>query len=343
MSAVEEAGVPFQVLSDLRRAISPWHDARAYQQLKRSLRGFAPEVVHTHSAKGGVLGRFAAHALGVPAIVHTVHGAPFHEYQNPIVRAGYRWCERQAARRCHALVSVADAMTERMVAGQVAPREKFCTVYSGMEVEPFLNAENQRAAMRDQLAYRAEDVVFSKVARLAPLKGHDDFVAAAQCVHAQLPSARFLLVGDGSLRHQIEHQIHAAGLQRCVQLVGLVPPEQIPAYLAASDVVVHTSLREGLARVLPQAMLAGRPVISYDIDGAREVVIAEQTGLLVPPRQVVQLANAMMRLGTSAAERDAWGANGRARCTDRFRCETMTQRLRELYQRLLRFPTHIDL
>ena len=122
--------------------------------LKSVLREFRPDVVHTHSAKGGMLGRLAAWSLRVPVVVHTVHGAPFHPYQNAAARSFFRWCERWAAQRCHHIVSVADAMTDQLVAAGVAPREKFSTVYSGMEVEPFLHADDDRQATRAAAGFR---------------------------------------------------------------------------------------------------------------------------------------------------------------------------------------------
>ena len=132
-------GVPLEVIDSLRRPIHPWRDAVSYWHIKKALRRFRPGVVHTHSAKGGILGRAAAWSLHTPAIIHTVHGAPFHPYQGRGARWAFRACERWAAKRCHAMVSVADAMTDLMVSAGVAPREKFTTVYSGMEVEPFLD------------------------------------------------------------------------------------------------------------------------------------------------------------------------------------------------------------
>ncbi len=135
-------GIPLEIVPSLRRAIHPWRDAVSYRQIKAALRRFRPDVVHTHSAKGGILGRAAAWALGVPAIVHTVHGAPFHPYQGRAGRWFIRTCERWAARRCHALVSVADAMTDLLVHAGVAPRERFTTIYSGMEVEPYLDVRS---------------------------------------------------------------------------------------------------------------------------------------------------------------------------------------------------------
>ena len=147
--------MPLEIIDALRRPIHPWRDLVSYRQLKAALRRFRPDVVHTHSAKGGMLGRAAAWSLGVPAVVHTVHGAPFHPWQGRGSRRFFQACERWAARRCHALVSVADAMTDLMVEAGVAPREKFTTIYSGMEVEPFLRSGEHRERVRRELGYSA--------------------------------------------------------------------------------------------------------------------------------------------------------------------------------------------
>lgn len=327
--------VPLALVPSLRRAIHPWCDWQAYRAVKRILREFRPDVVHTHSAKGGVLGRLAAHALRVPAIVHTVHGAPFHPYQSAAARTFFRWCEAYAARRCHALVSVADAMTDLLVDSGVAPRAKFTTVYSGMEVEPFLAADEHRQRVRAELGYADQDVVIGKIARLFHLKGHEYLIPAASRVVQVCPQARFLLVGDGVLRGELESQLQRVGLADHVQFTGLVSPERIPQLLGAIDVLVHTSLREGLARALPQALIAGKPVVSYDVDGAREVVIPGQTGFLLPPKAIEPLAEALVRLVRDGDLRQRLGRCGRQRFTDVFRHEEMTRQLRGLYQRLL--------
>lgn len=327
--------VPVEIIPSLRRAINPWRDAAAYRHVRRVLARFRPEVVHTHSAKGGIVGRGAAWSLGVPAIVHTVHGAPFHPYQSRAARAAIRACERWAAGRCHALVSVADAMTELMVEAGVAPREKFTTIYSGMEVEPFLAADEHRTRVRAELGYGDADVVVGKIARLFHLKGHGDLIEAAARVVSRRPDVRFLLIGDGVLRRELQRQVEAAGLSGHFRFAGLLAPERIPQMLAAMDIVVHTSLREGLARVLPQALIAGRPVVSYNVDGAREVVLPDVTGILLAPGSVGPLAEAILRLAADPDLRDRLGAEGRRRFAEPFRHEHMTARLRELYGRLL--------
>ncbi len=142
----------------------------------------------------------------------------------------------------------------------------------------------------------------------------------------------------GSWRERLEDEAERLGVRQAIHFTGLVPTDRIPELLNAVDAVVHPSLREGLARVLPQSLLVGRPAISYDIDGAREVVITDATGILLPPRDISGLCDAVLRLATDPALRDRLGLEGRRRFAHQFRHETMTDQLRSLYLRLLATP-----
>jgi glycosyltransferase involved in cell wall biosynthesis len=328
-------GVPVREIPHLRRAIHPVHDVRAYRELVSALREFKPDVVHTHSAKGGLLGRAAAWKLKVPAVIHTVHGAPFHPYQPWLVRKFFAACERWAARRCHRLVSVADAMTELMVSEGVAPREKFTTVYSGMDVEPFLHAAEHRERIRRELQIPQDAIVIGKIARLFHLKGHEYVIEAASEVVRSHPKVMFLFVGDGVLRGELESAIRVRGLQAHFCFAGLVAPQRIPEYLGAMDILVHTSLREGLARALPQALISGVPVVSFDVDGAREVVLSGQTGFLLPPKDVAGVGRGLRELVLDEGLRKKCGQTGREMFTERFRHQKMTADLRQIYAEVL--------
>ncbi len=328
-------GLKIAMVDSLKRAIHPLNDRRAYGALVGQIKQFEPDVVHTHSAKGGFLGRVAAWNCKVPAIVHTVHGAPFHPYQSAIARHVFVMLERWAARRCHHMISVADAMTDLMVSAQVAPREKFTTIYSGMDVEPFSTCCQFRDAARAELGIATDEVLFGKIARLFHLKGHEFLIEAAERVVRKNPKCRFVLVGDGVLRTQLERDIAARGMTQNFLFTGLVPPERIPFYLSAMDALVHTSLREGLARTLPQALIAGKPVISYDVDGAREVVIPNETGFLLPAKAIDGLAEAIATLAADGALRVKLGQGGAKRFTDQFRHRNMTRSVRQLYCQLL--------
>ncbi|MEC8473548.1 MAG: glycosyltransferase family 4 protein [Planctomycetota bacterium] len=319
----------------LRREIHPYRDWQAYSKVRKIIAEFKPEVVHTHSAKAGVIGRAAAWSLGVPAIVHTVHGAPFHRFQSGVSRALFRFAERWAAKRCHHLISVADAMTDLLVESGVAPAEKFTTVYSGMNVEPFLKSSKFRMSVRKKYGFSDEHIVIGKIARLFHLKGHDDVVDAAVKVIQDHPNVRFFFVGDGILKDQLEKKIASLGLQDYFVFTGLVKPSEVPELISAMDMLVHASYREGLARALPQALISGVPAISYDVDGAKEVVLEGETGYLVAPGNISELSLAVEKLVVNSQSRMEFGSYGRERFTQQFKHQEMTKRIRMLYQELL--------
>jgi glycosyltransferase involved in cell wall biosynthesis len=329
-----DRGLKVEVLPELVRPIRPRADLRAYHRLRQVFRERKPDVVHTHSSKAGILGRAAAWAEHVPAIVHTIHGMPFGPFEGPLRNRLYVALERWAARRCHAIVSVCDAMTAQALAAGVGRPEQFLTVYSGMDVDAFLTPRRPRDEVRRELGLADDDVAFATVARLFELKGHDDILAIAPQVLAANPKVRFVWIGDGILRDRLVADLERLGIRNTFILTGLVRPDRIPELLGAVDAVIHPSLREGLARVLPQALIVGRPAISYDIDGAREVVLPE-TGVLLRPRDLDGLQRAILVLADDAALRARMGAEGRRRFADQFRHATMTRQLRSLYERLL--------
>ncbi len=334
LDRARQGGFRLEIVSSLRRAIHPARDWASYRDLIRLLRDLRPDVVHTHSSKGGILGRAAATRVGIPA-VHTVHGASFHYGQSPAAYRSYVLVERWAARRTAHFISVADAMTDAYVSHGIAPREKFTTVYSGFDVEPFLTPPRPPAEVRKELGLRPEEVVVGKIARLFHLKGHEFVIAAARAVVDQHPEVRFLFVGDGLLREQLERQIADKGLSENFVFSGLVPPARIPELVHAMDIVVHASQWEGLARVLPQGLIAGKPVVTYDVGGAREVVIPGETGFLLPRDSVAELAAALNELVRDPVLRKRLGQTGRDRFTEQFRHEVMTSRIREVYAKVM--------
>jgi glycosyltransferase involved in cell wall biosynthesis len=328
-------GVDLRIIPPFRRNIHPWRDLASYRAIVRLLAEIRPEIVHTHASKAGILGRWAAARLGIPA-VHTIHGASFHYGQSRAAFELYRLLERWTARHTARFISVAEAMTDQYVAAGIAARDRFVTIYSGFDVEPFLNPPRPPATVRAELGLKPGDVVIGKVGRLFHLKGHEFVIAAARQVVADCPQAKFLFVGDGLLRAEYERQLAALGLCDHFVFAGLVPPERVPELVHAMDIVVHTSLWEGLARVLPQALIAGKPVVSYDVDGAREVVLPGETGFLLPPQSVTELAVALKQLIGDAELRRRLGAAGQARFAEQFRHETMTRRIREVYADVLK-------
>lgn len=323
----------FEEIPDLIRRPSPWHDSRADAALRRRLAALAPDVVHTHSAKAGILGRHAAAAACPQAtVVHTIHGLPFYTGQNVFVRLIYTLLERRAARVTDRFISVCDAMTDEAVAAGIAPREKFTTVYSGMDVEAFVRAAASPESARRELDLPNGATVALKLARLFHLKGHGDVLRALAAIREHHPTLYVVFAGDGVLRQRLQRQARRLGVLDRVRFVGLVPPERVPVLMHAADFLVHASLREGLARVLPQAMLSGRPAISYDIGGAGEVVHTGETGTLVAAGDWRGLARAMDAMAGDRRMRQRLGERGRALCLERFDYRKMVDALLTVYE-----------
>jgi len=331
LDRAEAGGYRVIVVDDLRREIGALRDVSAGRELRRILAEVRPDVMHSHSSKAGILARKAAAEVGGMKVVHTIHGLAFGPHESWWRNRLYVALERRAARRSDALISVADAMTARALAAGVGRPEQYTTIYSGMEVERFVSRPPETDAVRAAMKLPKKAVLVTQISRLAELKGHEYILAAARAIADE--RVVFCFVGDGAWRERIEAQIAASGLAERFRLTGLLAPEQVPAVLHASDVVVHCSLREGLARALPQAMLAGKPVVSFDVDGAREVVDSD-TGILLRARDVAGLQLAIETLASSRALRGRLGGAGRERCRQRFDHRRMVDRIEALYGRL---------
>jgi glycosyltransferase involved in cell wall biosynthesis len=329
-----QMGVDVVIVDSMRREIHPLRDWRAYRDLRRCFRELKPDIVHTHSSKAGILARAAAKAEKVPRIIHGIHGLPFHDYESWSRNRLYIALERHYAKCTDLFVCVCDAMTDKAVAAGVAEREKFVTVYSGMDVEPYLRGEHDAAAVRASLGLAADDVVIGVIARISPLKGHEFIIRAAPNIVAQHPKVKLLFVGDGHIRAEMEDLAKEQGVYDRIVWAGLRDYREIPELIAAMDLLVHTSLREGLARVLPQAFLSGVPVVSYDVDGAREVVINGRTGWLVPAASIELLEKAVCGALDDPAHARELAAAGRELCEGRYPAQVMVDAIATEYEKL---------
>ena len=319
---------------NLVREVSPTRDLAAYRQLKTLIRERRPDVVHTHSSKAGILGRAAAWSARVPAVVHTIHGLPFHPYQSKKRNLAYVMAERYAARRCHRIVTVADAMRDQAMARGIGRPEQYVTVRSGMVVDPFLEDDETREATRARLGLPVDACIVGTISRLAELKGHDDLLDAMGDDMRADSNLHMLWVGDGYWAERLLERVRDEGLESQVHSVGLVDPVTIPDWVRAMDILAHPSYREGLPRAVVQGMLGGRPVVTYDLDGGPEVCITGETGQLVKPGDVPGLRDAIRTLRESPAEAAAMGLRGRARCREDFDWRGMVRRLLALYEEL---------
>lgn len=334
ISEARAGGYEVRMIPSMHRAIRPAADVAACRQLRTLFGDLRPDIVHTHSSKAGILGRWAARRAGVPIIVHTIHGMSFNRTQPVLTRCFYRLLERRCARYTDALIGVADAMTRQSVEAGIASPGRFVTIYSGMKTEWYDPAKYDRRAIRQHWGFDEACVVFGTVARLFRNKGYEQLIPAMAGAARRCPSLRFVWVGDGAQRSEYESQLQRLGLADRVCLTGLVPPLEVARMLAGMDAVVHASQWEGLPRVVVQGLIMSKPVISFDIDGAPEVVLPEQTGLLVPLNDIQGLSEAMARLAGDAGLRDRMGRAGRELCLGRFDHNRMVDDIEALYKKL---------
>lgn len=323
-------GMELIEVPSLVRQLNPWKDWCAYRSLVKIFRAGGYDVVHTHSSKAGVVGRLAARKAGVPFVCHTVHGQAFHQYQSSLKNALYIRAERFAARRCDRIFAVAQAMIDQCVDAKVAPREKYGVVYSGMDLESFVNARRD-PELGSALGIAPSSLVIGMVARLFELKGHADLLKAAPAIAARFPEVRFLIVGDGILRDSLEAEISRLGLTENFIFTGLVPPGEIPKYVGQMDILAHLSWREGLPRACVQALAAAKPVLAYPLDGTPEVVIPGETGLLCHPGNAEEIAAGLLRLLEDAELRRRFGAAGQKLVLSRFDWHRMAEILEGEY------------
>lgn len=330
------------IVPELGRSISPLADVRAFWKLFRLIRKGRYQIVHTHSSKAGVLGRLAAKLAGTPIIVHTLHSLVFHGYQPWLINRLWWAVKKLCAPMTDHFISVSNIISQKAIAAGIDRPEKFSTIYSGMELDWFLKAEVDPLAVRREFGIPGDALVVGKIARLFSLKGHDQLMDAAPEIVRRHPGVRFFLVGDGVLYEHLRGRARDAGILDNFVFAGLIPRERIPEMISAMDVLVHTSLREGLARVLPQALAMGKPCVSFDIDGAPEVVVQGETGYLVRPGDAEGLADAVSRLLDDPQARVRMGEAGRLRVDPAFRAETMVREIASVYRALVsKYPERL--
>jgi glycosyltransferase involved in cell wall biosynthesis len=318
----------------LRRNIDVRRDWRALNELTTLLRAAEPDLVHTHSSKAGILARIAAKRAGVPIIVHTIHGMSFNRTQPWLVRKLYAGMERYCAGFTDRLITVADAMTEQSLAAGIGTREQFTTIYSGMQTEWFSPDQHDRAACRAAVGLDPDDIAVACVARLFRNKGYEQLIPAMDMAIRQEPRLRFVWIGDGPDAEAYQQELRRRGIRDRVILTGLLPPDQVAGALAAADMLVHASQWEGLPRAVVQALLMEKPVVSFAIDGAPEVVLPGETGILVALNDADGLARAMLDLAANEETRRSFGRAGRELCLQRFDWREMVGRIEEVYNEL---------
>jgi glycosyltransferase involved in cell wall biosynthesis len=333
IEAVRERAIPLTIEPSLVREISPLKDAIALVRLTQRMRYSRYAIVHTHSSKAGILGRWAAWLARVPVIVHTVHGWGHHERQHPLVRAYYIILEKLSLLITDRLIVVSPQNIEKGLADGIGSPANYVVIRSGIELERFGHPQVPRNETRRTWGIPQDAAVVGTVTRLSAQKAPLDFVRAAALVAQTRPDVWFVMVGDGDLRPQVEALASELGIRDHLVLTGL--RRDVPELMAAFDIFALSSLWEGLPRVLPQAMATGLPIVATAADGTAEAVAQGINGILTPPGEPKVLAGMLLQLLQNPALAQQMGAAGRAR-VDEFSDTRMVAQIDALYRALLR-------
>lgn len=325
------------LIPEMIREINPLTDFKGYQLIKailhENINSGEKAIVHTHSSKAGILGRWAAKAAGVPVIIHSIHGYAFHDFQHPLVRQAYIALEKITAPVTTKFIAVSQKNIETGVKEGIFGRDRAVLIRSGIDIASFRDVQVDVVTKRQELGISGEAPLVGTVANFKPQKAPLDFVRVAERVHRQVPEAKFLYCGDGEMRGEVESLIRKLKLEETVILAGW--RHDVPEILHCIDVFLLTSLWEGLPRVLPQAMSAGKPAVATAVDGSPEAVKDGENGYICEPRDVEGMAEKVVYLLKNPAIAREMGEKGRQR-VDEWDIDLMVRQQEELYDALIR-------
>jgi glycosyltransferase involved in cell wall biosynthesis len=334
-SLAHKEGCTVKVLPGLSPEMRPGTDLRALLDLMRLIRAYRPQIVHTHTAKAGFVGRLAV-VLSPgprPIIVHTYHGHVLEGYFGRSRSAAYRFLERQLARVSECLIGVSQATVDDLVRLRVAPRDRFRVVPIGLDLRRFLRPSSEAAAMlRNECGTSADEVLVAFVGRLVPIKRVDLVLRAFATGRQEGVPIRLMVVGDGPCRASLEDLAHRLGISDFVRFLGYLP--DTTAVAAAADIAILASDNEGTPVSLIEAAAAGRPAVATAVGGVPDVVVSG-TGLLVSRGDHAALARGVARLARDPELRAEMGARAREHVTGTFSIERLLHDVEKLYDELL--------
>lgn len=321
------------IVPQLQRDVHPLKDLIALFKLYCLLKKEKFDIVHTHTAKAGVLGRIAAWLAGGAKVIHTSHGHNFYGYFGSVKSRLVIMVERLLTRITTKLTTLTELETCDLDSYNVARPEKVVVINSGLELDLYREVDIDSVQKRNELNVSRDTVLAGMIGRLEPVKGPEYFVEAARLVKERFPQAEFLIVGEGSLRHALESRCKELSISDKTSFTGW--REDIPEILAILDIVVLPSLNEAVGRILIEAGACGKPVVASRVGGIPEVIRDNETGILVPPRDVTGLANALTSLLENRGRRLTMGEAARDWVDDKFTASRMVERFSSLYTELV--------
>jgi glycosyltransferase involved in cell wall biosynthesis len=330
----QENGVqPLMIPEMVSEASLRPRDIKALLRLYRILRLECPQIVHTHTAKAGFLGRLAARLAGVPVVVHTYHGHILHGYYGPLKSWLLLQMERGLGRITDRLVTVSASVKEDLIAYRVAPAEKISVIPLGLDLKPFFDCLSLKGEFRGELGLDPGVRLVGILGRMFPIKNHRLFLESAARAAEQETNVRFVIVGDGILRSEMERYAQDLGIHQKVTFTGW--RRDLPRIYADLDLLVVSSDNEGTPVSAIEAMASGRPVVATRVGGLPDLVHDGETGYLVPAKQPEALAAAMLKLIRNSQRAEQMGRAAQLSVKERFSLNRLVSDTEGLYQDLM--------
>ena len=322
-------------LQGMKREIDPIRDIPLMFELAALLRRLKIDIVHTHSSKAGIAGRLAARLAGVPVVVHTVHGWPFHGYLSRRRNFLYSLFERPCAALSDRILTVSARDIEKGLSAGVGARGKYTVVRSGIDCAKFFMAplEYDERKTREEIKVPEDAFLVCQINSFKPGKNNLALLDIADMLLKTVPNAYFLLLGDGVQREEMEKETARRGLAGRFRFLGW--RRDVEKFIPASDVVTLTTLHEGLPQVCAQAMCCGKPMVMHAVDGIPEACIEGETGFLVEPGDTAGFADRLALLASSPEMRERMGERGRLVAYPEWDADLMVRRIESVYHEIL--------
>ncbi len=340
---VKNLGIAPRIIHGMKRSLNPLNDYKAYKEIRKIIREFKPDIVHTHASKSGALGRLAAIKEKVPVIVHTFHGHVFHSYFSGFTTAIFKRIERYLAKRSTAIVAISEIQkTELCDVHKICPREKMEVIPLGFDLDRFQqNREEKRKAFRAKWNIADDDVVISIIGRLVPVKNHKMFLESAFKILETRPNKiRFLIVGDGEMRTELEEHVNylnsiaVTELYRD-QIVFTSWIREVDAVLAGSEIIALTSWNEGTPVSLIEAHAASCPVVTTRAGGVEDIVKHGETGFVCDPGDVKTFTEHLEKLINNVDLRESMASRAKDQVLRNYSYQRLCADMKRLYTRLL--------
>ncbi len=331
--AYKEIGCEIVAVDEMRRSINPFLDSKAFYKLWQLCRHREIDIVHTHTSKGGFLGRAAGRFAHVPIVIHTVHGFAFHEGSSPLSIRAFAAIERLAARWCDKITTVSEFHRRWAIQLGIVPPDKICTVHNGISTDRLI-PNRRRADVRQDFGLEEDSFLIATVGRLAPQKGLEYLLQATGAVRTEVPKVKLVIAGDGPSGASLRELTRRLGLDNVVMFTGF--SSDVGTLLHACDVLVSPTLREGMSVSILEAMALGKPVITTNISSNKELITDGLSGMLVPPRDENMLARKIINLATDEDLQKKFGLAAAERFQLYFSEKKMQDDLWEVYHQLIR-------